>query len=550
MDRTISALAMVNTLAVDLPEFTFFFAFNLLCFVCVVTNCVIRLVANNLIVGRLYFCFMSLLCVFYQAPLVIFAQQLQESLENPWKYAFVIQSGAGLLLVYGALTKAFDSRFKAVPVPKELPRLYLITLLAALGALYTYLHRVPWQCTALHALLYDPWLTLLAREFGVKLIGTSVATYALGAYANSIAPALTLASIWLIGFFKGWSKAVGLIGLATGLFAIGAVLISGTKGLLIPLLIMLASGAYFWSRTWSSKLVAMGLSVCFVGASLIGFELFKERTSVVGAGYDFAYCSVRAGTCGKSIDMLRSMRFREDSLGIPSAFVKPIDERLNCLCGSDVSTEWCPSGTLNRVLTGTVSAAIDRQRFGSDTNEPNSVDLPGSTEKVLHRSATFAGAIFNRIFIVPFQVSVWHFMYSETESVDGMKTLPLARRLFGESINTAELVYQKYGTIYSGGDRTSTSTAPTSFFLSYPAYLGVFGFLLSILALICLDIILAKIAVLAGASLAPFLVGFVLTMSMNFITSDFITVLLSHGGLAGIALLLAYSILLRFRGAT
>jgi hypothetical protein len=311
---------------------------------------------------------------------------------------------------------------------------------------------------------------------------------------------------------------------------------------------MLLSGAYFWSRTLFSKILAIVLSVCFVSASLIGFELFKERSSVVGAGYDFAACSLRSGTCSKSIEMLESMRHREDSLGIPSAFVKPIDERLSCLCGTDGNTEWCPSGTLNRVLTGPIGGAINPEQMAVDMPKSMSAGISATAEKISQRFANFAGAIFTRVFVVPFQVSVWHFMYGETENVDGLKTLPFARRFFGESINTAELVYQKYGTVYSQGDRTVTSTAPTSFFLAYPAYLGIFGFFLSIGCIFLLDILLARLAFLAGASLMPFLIGLVLTMSMNLMTSDFVTVLLSHGGLAGIAMLLMYSTLYRIKG--
>ena len=97
-----------------------------------------------------------------------------------------------------------------------------------------------------------------------------------------------------------------------------------------------------------------------------------------------------------------------------------------------------------------------------------------------------------------------------------------------------ELVYQKYASIYFQGDRTSTGTAPTSFFLAYSAYLGLVGFFLALSCIIGLDLILVRVALYVGASLVPLLTGIIMIMCMNFMASDFVTVLISHGGAAGI----------------
>lgn len=528
MDFSLSSLPLLGPLNVGVPQINLFFLINFSCFLGVLFFSIWRFISNNFIAARLSFCVASLICVFYQLPLTIFSHQVETSLQNPWVYAYVVNGSAGFLLLYSGLTKSLDLRLTEQATPQGLLKIYPLTLLAAVLSLSIYLIGVPWPCTGLYALLFDPWLTLLAREFGVKLVGTSLVTYFWGAYANAIAPILVLTSIWLIKTSRGPWRAAGIfLGLVTGFVAIGAVLISGTKGLLIPLLIMLLAGAYFWSHTWLARIVAIVLSVAFVLVSLIGFELFKERSSIVGAEYDFAACSVRSGTCNRSLEMLDSMRHRDGSLGIPAKFIGPIQDRLVCLCNRAGEEIACPDSNLGVLAAGSFMEDGASERFG----------------RISERSVTYVEAIFNRMFVVPFQVSTWSFMYAETEFYDGLKTLPFAVRFFGESLNFPQLVYQKYGSVYSRGDRTSTSTAPTGFFLSYPANLGVNGFFLAMICILVLDILLSRLAVLAGSSLAPLLVGVVVILSVNFMTSDFVTVLLSHGGGAGIVLLGIYALL-------
>lgn len=521
---------LVNPLIVAAPQTTPFFLVNLLCLLGVLIYSGLRFISNNLVAGRLSFSFAALVLIFYQVPLTIFSSQVEAGLQSPWGYSLIVNGTAATLMLYGAFSRSFDLKFVKLPVPRMLPLVYGVALILAILSLSLYLIGVPWQCTGLYALLFDPWLTLLAREFSIKLIGSSLGTYAWGAYANTVAPFLVLSCIWLIKTSRGhWRSVRILLGFLSGVAAIGAILITGTKGLLIPLLIMLLVGAYFWSQTWVERIVVIFLSLAFVLVSLIGFELFKERSSVVGEKYDFAACSIRSGTCNRSLEMLDSMKFRDYSLGIPSVFVKPIHDRLICLCNKDGDEATCPPGTIAGMIAGEVMVG----------------GMPAAFQRMTQRSSNFVEAIFNRVFVVPFQVSIWSFMYAETESFDGLKTLPLARRVFGESINIPELVYQKYGAIYSQGDRTSTSTAPTSFFIAYPAFLGVFGFILAVICIISLDFLLSKLAIFAGASLVPFVVGAVLVMSMNFMTSDFLTVMISHGGATAIVLLGIFSLLLK-----
>jgi len=511
---------MVKELAVASPTLSPFFLFNLICALAVAISCLTRFFSNNYVSARLSFCLAAFLFFFYQAPLVLFSEQVRVSLIHPWIYAFIVNGSALALTLWVILSRRLDFDDGPCSFPENSQLLYLGAGALGFGALWIYLAGVPWQCTGLFALLYDPWLTLVAREFSIKLIGTSLATYSFGAYANAIAPLLVLLSVWLIrNSLLRLRFVVALIGVTGGILAIFAVLLSGTKGLLVPSFLMVMAGTYFWCNTWFSRIATTLFAVAFVVFNLITFELMKERSSVVGGAYDFAACSKTAGTCNMSLEMLKSMKARDHSLGLPGAFVEPIQSRLVCLCSGDGDQGTCPAGSLGQVVGGQ--------------------DLTHLAE----RSATLGGAIFNRVFVVPFQVSVWNFMYAETEPVYGAKTLPFARRIFGESLNMPELVYQKYGSIYSMGDKTSTSTAPTSFLLAYPIYVGWFGFALAISIVIALDFVLARLARFIGATLLPMLIGTVLIISMNFMTSDFVTVLISHGGAAGIFALLFYNAL-------
>ncbi|MDO9616054.1 MAG: hypothetical protein Q7J43_00060 [Pseudomonas sp.] len=510
---------ILSQLVIETPSLSMFFLFNVFCTFLVAALCLLRFLKSEYVLARLSFCFALFIFVFYQVPLVLFSAQVEASLQYYWFYAFTVNAGSVLLVLWGVFSRRLDVNQDVVFYSVQQLRIYLLTLFIGCVCLVVYLSGVPWTCTGLFALMFDPWLTLLAREFGVKLIGSGFSTYLLGAYANAVAPILVLLSVWLIREALLQRRVLnGIVGMLGGVFAITAVLVSGTKGLLIPSMLMLVVGCYFWCRTWSSRIVTIVFAVVFVISTLVSFELLKERGTNVGGAYDFAACSVEVGTCHQSRELLESMTARDYSLGLPGAFVKPLQARLDCLCAGGDDTS-CPSAVLN----GSIMERVDKHE----------------------RSLTFISAIFNRMLVVPFQVSIWNFMYAESEQVDGLKTLPFARRLLGESLNMPELVYQKYGSVYSGGDRTSTSTAPTSFFLAYPAYLGFGGFLLALALVIALDLFLAKLARVVCMSLVPLLVGAVLIMCMNFMTSDFITVLISHGGVAGIIMLLIHALLLK-----
>lgn len=521
MNESLVGSAMISKLVVEAPTYSTFFFFNLTSTLLVAFFCLTKFIKGNYVLARLYFTFVSFICIFYQIPLVLFSGQVQSSLINFWHFSLILNGGAMLLVLWGTLSQRFDFRNGPSTFRENTNSVYFVTGIFCVIFLWSYLSGVSWDCTGLYALIFDPWLTLLAREFSVKLIGTSLSTYSLGAYVNAAAPLFVLLSVWRIRHSIMNRNITGiLVGFLCGSSAIVAVLISGTKGLLMSLMVMLLVGSYFWCKTWPSRILTITCSCLFVFISLIAFELSKERNSVNGRHYDFASCSVKAGTCKESMRLLESMKERDYSLGLPMKHLMPIVERTECLCNGKGDENSCPSGSLVGGISGS----------NADTGA---------------RAETFAHAVLNRVFVIPFQVSAWNYMYAETESINGVLTLPFARRIFGESLNMPELVYQKYGTIFSMGDKTSTSTAPTTFFLAYPMYAGAIGFFIAIICIILLDLSVAVLAKFVGASLVPMLAGVVVIMAMNFMTSDFVTVLISHGGLAGLLMLLVFSVLPR-----
>ena len=166
--------------------------------------------------------------------------------------------------------------------------------------------------------------------------------------------------------------------------------------------------------------------------------------------------------------------------------------------------------------------------------------------KILLRGLTFVEAIVNRAMVVPLQVASWHYMFVETEGSPGAAGIPMAGRLGGNLVNMPEIVYRKYGFIYSSGDRTSTSTAPTGFMLFYPAYIGVPGLMLAVVLVLLYNIAAVWLMRRVRPALSAVAAGLVLVAAMNLAVSDFLTVMGSHGGLAALLMMAVFILVDRF----
>ena len=516
---------MLRYLDIEKPELTFFFLVNLTCVMLIAASCLIMFLRNNFLLGRLYFSFTLILCVFFQVPLTLFSHQIERALYDPWKFSLCVNGAAFVLLFWGKLGSQLTIRADSCSYPENVRSMYILTGVVGMTLVAVYLYHVPWDCTGLFAIIHDPWMTLIAREFSIKLIGSSISTYSIGANANAVAPIFILLSFWLFLLSVRRRQLLSVLtGLLGGFVAVVSVILTGTKGLLFPSMLMLVVGSYFWSKAWLERILTVGFSVIFIAGSILTFELIKDRGAEAGGYYDFASCSARLGTCPQSRTLLNSLKSRNYSLGLPKYLVTKLEERLDCLCNAEVEKQLCPVATVE-----------SSSGYNSDT--PADISLP--ERKVVQHIE----GILYRLFVTPFQVTAWHFMYAETEKPDGVLTLPFANRFFGSSLNTPELVYQKYASEYFGGDKTSTGTSPTGFLLSYTAYAGWLGFLLSIVLIIGLDIFVASLSKFLDNSLTPILIGLVSIMSTNFMVSDFVTVMISHGGAAGVFMLIVFALL-------
>ncbi|WP_341364852.1 hypothetical protein P8T57_05620 [Thalassospira sp. SN3W] len=523
----ISSLPMLYRLDLLPPELNSFFFIQSLFTLASISYLFLIFIKEKFVLGRLYYVLSAFICIFYQIPLTLFSQQVEHSLSNPWYFALTINGAILILTAWGRITKNIRTHQSMSEFPANIASIYVTTGLIGILCIIFYFYNIPWSCTGLYAILNDPWLTLLAREFNVKLVGSSLSTYAIGANANAISPIFILLSFWIVITSAKRKNIIGIIiGTVCGFAAVISVIITGTKGLLMPSLLMLAAGSYFWTRTWINRILAISASVMFVVVAIFTFEMFKDRGASTSGSYDFASCSAKAGTCEQSQALLKSLHHVDYALGVPPYMLKQMEKRLSCLCSGKENLS-CPDAALTS---------------GNIHNLNAGISVPQRTVM------NYATSILYRVFVTPLQVAVWHFMYAETENVDGFKTLPLSNKIYGESLNMPELVYQKYASVFFEGDRTATSTSPTSFLLTYSSYLGVTGFLLSMILVIGTDLFLLIISMMLERSLFPVLVGLIAILSMNFIVSDFLTVLISHGGAAGICMIIFYTILKKQRG--
>ena len=596
----------VPPLALDIavwwPEPTTFFFVNLVATLATSLLLLAMLWRSPTRLMRPAFLLAGLCHLLYQWSLTLLADPIKASLLKPWTMVAFIHAGIWCLLAWVLASRWLDPPLPpaADPVFRKVEVALPLVLAGALASVY--LWRVPVACTALYSLVVDPHMTLLAREFGGKLIGSKLASYALGALfhvAVPVAVALTFRMAWTQVASRRWVlfAAWMLLGFAS----ISLVMLTGTKGLLVPSMLMLVTTSLLWNQRLRVKFVAGAFAVGAMAVGLVSFELVKERKALAGSGYDFAACAVRVNACERSTVLVESLKQRKMSLGLPRPLVDDLSERLACACtpGADIAA--CPAvepmviafSLDNSLLEGfPTSQYSPGARRGSDLGEagaevgrpevepmviafsldnsllegfPTSQYSPGARRgsdlgeagaevgrieralrKILLRGLTFVEAIVNRAMVVPLQVASWHYMFVETEGSPGAAGIPMAGRLGGNLVNMPEIVYRKYGFIYSSGDRTSTSTAPTGFMLFYPAYIGVPGLMLAVVLVLLYDIAAVWLMRRVRPALSAVAAGLVLVAAMNLAVSDFLTVMGSHGGLAALLMMAVFILVDRF----
>jgi hypothetical protein len=489
--------AIVYPLVLQAPSFSAFTAMNWSVALLCTTLLAMMVIRRPARLGRFAVTSAGALNLIMQWPLALYSSQIESSLVNAWFFALSAHVPTMCLIVWVILNRKLE------PTQTQ-DRVVLLSDLTAptvamFGLLGAFLLFVPYYCTALFALLFDPSNTLLAREVTIKLAGSTIATSSYGAVANAAAPAVAGVSVVLaLRALKDRNLVLLLACLMLVGVSFAAVMVAGSKGLLVSLFVVVAYCAVGASRTIFAKLALLMLSAILLVVLLTSFELLRERGGRL-IPYDFKSCVIELGAGEVGREMLRSMA----------------------------------SGGLT--MTSDQVEAVLAQLDNDGAPLPTQV-APQVRPATVERASTYLEALAYRAFVIPIQGAAWHHLYVQEHGSPGIGTLPLALRLLGYSVDATTLVYREYGAVYSGGDVTSTSTTPTSYFFAYPAYFGWVGLAAATALTLAVDLAAALAMRRTNRVFFAMGAGLLAVIAYNGLTSDLWTVMVSHGG--GVALVL------------
>ncbi|CAD7050754.1 sugar transferase [Pseudorhizobium halotolerans] len=509
---------IVHRFSLSIPDFDLFTSLSFTLALLASLGFVLVLVFRTSNLFRLSLITAALVHLFFQWPLFLISDQLEASLEDPYWFFTTIQITVFSLTAFGALTASPKDR---APIDKARLRNRDLLLPGALGvlAIFLYLQKVPAECTALYAMVVDPSSALLAREVSIKFVSSYIATASFGAFANAFAPAIIAIAIAMLYTrvikLRLISSLVYIVIVAVTVFI---CLLSGAKGLLLPSFIVVSACCLLWNKSFVSVAVASVASFALMFTAVLTFESVRDRPHDEEGRYGFGQCTAKLNACTQSAELVRSLYERDRSLGLTKAKLDDLT--------ADLSLS-CPGAGLEQLGLGTSGGTGLKSESKPAASSPT---LPQATY-------SYVDGILYRALVIPIQVAAWHFLYVEEEGSPGVSAMPLIRRFSSEGVNMPELVYQKYGSVFSGGDRTSTSTAPTGFLLAYPAYLGLSGLLIALLAVMATDAFLTATTRRMAASVYPIASGLTVVMGFNFILSDYVTVMTTHGGAAALFLM-------------
>ena len=519
-------------------SWSFYVTVNMLVAACCTVSIALMAWHNPRHFARPAFLLAALTHFIFQWPMAIFSQIFERSLTDFWFFAISVHTVVVVALLWIVMTHRLTEQvIPSGPTPGSSPMILsrkgrVLLFGSLIGLAVVYLVRVGWSCTGLYAMLFDPVLTLLARETSIKLVGSGFATLAYGILANVICPLsvyMSVLSAQVAVERKQFLRACVWAGV--GLCAVLVVLLPGAKGALIPTIIVTGIGLVHACRTWLNRVSAL-LILLIVGFSLFSvFELIRERKVFSGVWYDYGVCANRLNACAEAKTLLDSLRFRDGSLGLTGSRLDRLDLQLYCACTP--LAKYLPVCGQSQMATSDASESEGPPFF-------KSIEEFGHGFRSLNRRyRQYAAAILYRMNVVPIQVASWHFRYVEEYGSPGVYALPFAIKFVGSSIDVPNLVHMVYGKIYSDGDQTSTGTAPTSFLVAYPAYFKLWGLCLAVGAMLLFDLLASTVLARTGPALRWAGIGLVSVGCINFLLSDFGTALLSHGTAFALILLMA-----------
>ena len=477
------------------------------------------------------FILLGALHVFYQWPAFLLSTQIEYTFINALKFIFYVQAPVLALMIWLYFSRNINHQIQIDNKSNSYSNISILNFSLILSViailLGVYFYEVPFECSGSYALLYDPSSLLLAREFSAKLIPQTYSSYAYGLIANTLSPVIAGFSVLgVINNIKNAQYVRAFIWFAPFIVAVLTVLVSGIKGMLVPTIIMLMVISWFSFRNIVARSISIIACIGALGIILVLYDVYSKNT-LTSKRYDIVECAVELNACDKTNKLLTSMYQREEGgLGLNRDKIVELSDELRNKCDYELGSleDSVNNGQKQYSVTG---KGTDK---GTDYLNSSYVQRHG-------------WSIINRAILVPFQVMSWHYLYVENNSSPGFAAIPFTRLFTGQYVNVTELVYQEYGSLYSSGDKTITSTAPTSFIYYYPAYTGLIGLSLAILIIILFDYIGTLMISKVPAKVLSISIGLLTIIVYNFLLSDAVTVFFSHGGGGAVLLLLIWIVI-------
>jgi hypothetical protein len=541
----------------------------------VLTFVVLALLAHRSrlrILHRPAYLFAAAAHVFHQWPLALLSPVIGRNLADPWFFLVAVcapvVTGIAVSFRDAGTPDPTGARDDALHSGPYRPRVHG-PVLAATGVLAgTYLVVVDWTCTGLYAYLVDPEMSLFAREFSGKLLPNAIAFYAHGALVNVLVPILTTLSVGLV--VRGLSGRT-VIPSCAGVLLLGVslalALTPGAKGALVPSLVVATVCFVVLRQDPLQRALSIGLLILFVAGPLVMFDKAREFGALFasGATYDVVGCTQRYGVCEASRTLLGSSLSRAGSLGLSEARTRSLLADLD---------DFCPSPTVGAeepvavtpplvpdapdVLVPPAPARLVHHLAVTPPLVADAPDRPGGwlgrigerLRPLADEVDRVAYGVLYRAIVTPIQAASWYFRHAEDHGRVGASGIGSLRRFVETPVNMPALIHEIYYPLFSQGASVSTGTVPVAFYLSYPAVVGWWGVALSIALVLGFDALTRVMMRRLPQDTCALCAGLIAAVVVNGLSSEFGTVLLSHGGWLVLTLMAVWVIAARNRRAS
>lgn len=454
--------------------------------------------------------------IVYLLPSIFYGGNLVAGLPNS-SYFLIILNATPIALVFWLVLSEPGSKARGGEVfhQRNIESFSIVAMgLVVLVIVGVWMYQIPFQCSAGWALIFDPERMLLAREVAAKLSNKSNTWRLIGVYVNVVAPFLVfMCGVKLVEYVNGsWMRNMHkiIVLMLLAIVSYSVIFLTGTKGSLFVFFIASTVTMGVMSIGWRSKFTAIACVGLLGLASVFFLQLVTASERLVHS-YPFGACVAGFDACQEGAELIVSATAR-NQVGIlgSSDDAQSIVESFEEACHVQVTAQVIGLG---------VSGGV------SSSGVPIEEHLRG---------------LWERAFAVPLQVASWYNLYASEHNQFDINSIPVISRI-NNGPSAAKEVYQQYGVFYSKGDITSTSTAPTSFLIAYPALMGSTGLLVALALLVVFDGVATLMLRQVRGSLLYGFAGLSAVVAYHFLNGDFFTVLGSHGGLAFLILVFVFA---------